>query len=320
MALRCSEAGGVDAAVRLMAQHPAEQRHGGMCELPMDETGCCSFVDENLCGYRVRYGTSTLPASCIKFPYAGMTTPARSLLGLSFACPTALQMLLDEPQLEIAEDQTAPPPAGVMTDFRGTDSAELAAQAEQFWAIHWEWLTFARASGGPPEQWLRAIGEQASGLSLPTVKLDSCPWSGARWNRQAALLLIAEGAAEQVLAAVYDDPGAPLPAPDVQERGGSDEVLNRYLIHRLLVPEFLVASASLGRLLGVLFALMARYRFERALGRSPGHAIANLDRLILHSDYPRRLFPDDVEETVAWPSLALLALAQLPDDEAPDRG
>jgi len=315
MALQCSEAGDLAEAVRLMAQHPTEQRLDGSCALPMDAEGACLFLEGRRCGYRVKHGTSTLPASCAKFPFVGVTTPKRRLLGLSFACPTALQALLDEQRVELVEDYAGGPPTDVLTDFRGDGSPDQAAQAEAFWELHWEWLSFARSATSPPEQWLRTLAERASGLSLPSLQIGPSFWSLARFSRQAAAPLLAEGASEQVLAAVFDAPGPAQASADVEAAGADDSILNRYLVHRLLVPEFLVTRASLGRLLGVLFAIVARYRIERSRGHAPGRAIANVDRLILHSDYHRTLFPDDVDEAVAWPSLALLALVRQPTEQ-----
>jgi hypothetical protein len=314
MALHCSEAGDLAATLRLMAQHPTERRLDGSCALPMDGAGACVFLEGNLCGYRVKHGTSTLPASCAKFPFVGVVTPKRRLLGLSFACPTALQALLEERRVELVEDYPGAPPTDVLTDFCGDGSPDQAAQAEAFWELHWEWLSFARRATAPPEQWLRTLAEQASGMSLPSVEVSPSFWSRSRFSRQAAAPLLAEGASEQVLAAVFDDPGAPQAPADAGARGADDRILNRYLVHRLLVPEFLVTGASLGRLLGVLFAIVARYRIERSRGHAPGRAVANIDRLILHSDYHRTLFPDAVGEAVAWPSLALLALVRQPPE------
>lgn len=269
------------------------------------------FLAGDGCDYRLKHGCETLPVSCVKFPYLGLLTPKRRLYGLSFTCPTALELFARRKELEL-RDHVGPPPTSAACDFLGPEPADERSQAAAFWDLQWAWLRFLRAADGSPAMRLKALAEQAAGLDLPVVELGTDFWSLPQWDRSAGKALMRAGGLEAVLQEVYEDErnlGATV-ATEPALGDDEDALLGLYLEHRLLAPEFLMTGASLARLLGALFAAVARFRIEKARGSTALDAIANLDRLLLHSDYLPQLFAAHVEEAKVWPSLALLALAR----------
>ena len=109
-----------------------------------------------------------------------------------------------------------------------------------------------------------------------------------------------------LLRVVCDDVAPRITPDDLVDDPDDDAILNRYLDHRLLVPEFLITGASHLRLLATLMAAAARFRVLRARGVRALHAIIELDRVILHSNWVPALFADGRDEMGA-----LLALWSL---------
>ncbi len=310
MAERCSDVGNLDAVVRLLGQHPEQRRLEGICALPMNDDGACMFLDaDNRCAYRSKHGDETLPDSCLKFPYLGLLTPRRRLLGLSFTCPTALDLFAGQKRLELIDDLRDPVPTEYCCDFLGDSEPREDSPATVFWDVHWEWFRQFRQLSGTPAQRLRALAQQVAPVELPTTQVAADFWQAERFGVEQATPLLRQGAAPEVLEAVFDDHAKRIELPYEEEDLGADDALNRYLEHRLLVPEFLITGASLARLLGVLFAILARFRRERARGKGVLASIMHLDRLLLHSDFIPQLFPADVDEPQAWQSLAMIALS-----------
>ncbi len=312
MAERCTSRRDTETALRLVKEHNVERRLDGSCALPMTPDGACMFLrDDNLCRYRIAHGDETLPISCTKFPLLGILTPKRRLYGLSFSCPTALTLLATSPQLELVEAYAGPPPSEVLCDISGDDGESGPHPlAITFWDAHWDWLSLLRRTSGCAPARLRVLAESMAGCALPTVSLEPAFWTARQFDPQAGAPLLRQGAVRSILEAVYDDHSARSEPTDIPADPDEQLLLNRYLDHRLLAPEFIMTGASLARLLGVLFVIVARYRLERARGTRPLHAIMHLDRLLLHADYLDQLFPEDVPETEAWQTLAMMALAQ----------
>lgn len=309
MTERCFAAGADTDALRLLDEHREGRRLEGLCSVPRSAQGSCWFRRQDRCDYRVKHGTDTLPTACTKFPYVGLLTPSRRLLGVSFACPASLALLARQTKVAPSEVEHDSVPTTVYYDFRGEQADGSAAAAEQFWAIHWSWCELLRGSSGSAPERLRSLALQASGVELPRPRVGACFWKQSVLQDELAGDLLHSGARREVVAALFASP-VPLQAPLVGiEPCDEEALLNRYLDHRLLLPEFLLKGASLGRLLGVLFALVARFRSARANGVAPLDAIRHLDQLALHSDFVSQLFPPDIPEPDAWQSLAMTALA-----------
>ncbi|MCC6526043.1 MAG: hypothetical protein IT373_25575, partial [Polyangiaceae bacterium] len=244
MAARCTAAGALVPALRLVRAHAHEERLEGSCALPMEADGACLFLQKDrLCGYRLAHGVDTLPASCRRFPFLGMLTPKRRLYGLSFACPTALELLAAQTSdvWRTEPDDAAPAPTETLCDFAGSEDDGSRAAATAFWDEHWRWVELWHASEGTPEARLAALLEAVAGLELPRA------WLAGATEPEPFGALVAAGADARVLGALAAEhrrapPAelATLPASD------DDALLARYLGHRLLVPEFLMTGASLG--------------------------------------------------------------------------
>lgn len=315
MATATDDAGHTKVSMRLLEEHLPDRRLDGTCAVPMTPDGACMFLENNLCGYRMKFSSETLPTTCRRFPQLGVVTPRRTLYGLSFSCPTALSLLVARPRLEIrAHDGDAP--MDMPCDFRGADDGEEDPAAVAFWDMHWAWLERFRSFEGTPAQRLRALVREVADLELsaPTEKLP--PWTSLGDDPSTRRRLEEAGADARVLCGFFDESSARRDPGDVGAVADEDALLGSYLEHRLMLPEFLMTGASLGRIIGVLFAAVARYRFERARGATAPAAIAHLDAILLHSNYVPGLFPDDVPEPDAWQTLAMLALAEVAPEPA----
>lgn len=305
---KLEQAGRMREALRLRTAHKPDRREGEACVMPTDG-GACMFLRDNLCGYRIDFGHETLPVSCGKFPYLGMITPERRLVGLSFACPTALDLLAAGGDAPVLDGHDGELPLSEMWDLRGDAPDDPASPAWQFWETHWSWYEVFRELTGTPAERVDALARRATGAEVPVVAVDERLWSGSELDLRFAEPLLAMGADEDVLAAVYARNFGRIEPDDIANDPSGDDLLNRYLDHRLMVPEFLSSRASLVRLLGAMFAAVARYRIERAWGKRVMYAVLHIDRLIQHSDYVSGLFPDDLPEMEACRSLWLLARA-----------
>jgi hypothetical protein len=305
MASRVTARGDLTLALQVLAGHVDEARLDGAGALPMTANGACMFLRNNLCSYRTTYGEDTLPRSCRRFPHLAMLTPRRALYGLSFACPTALALLCARPTLMLVAGGEAPPTEPY--DFRGGDDEEENPDAVAFWETHWSWLATLRALEGAPAERLRALVEGVSGVTLPVVEGGPEGWAAS--EGALADTLAEAGVVSSVVAELVAD-HSPRSDPGPLEVSDEDTLLGAYLEHRMMVPEFLMTGASLGRLIGALFAIVARFRFERARGVSAAAALAHVERLLLHSDLLDRMFGAHPSEPEVWQSLGVLALAR----------
>ena len=305
MALKCAEKGEAEDALLLMAAHLPERRQGAACVMPTRQ-GMCMFLEDNLCGYRMRHGAETLPVSCKKFPYVAIRTPERIIMGLSFACPTALDMLARGGG-ELIDDFRGQPPSMPVFDFRGDEPATPDSPAVQFWDTHWSWFEVFCSLQGRPQERLHELGKRASGCDPPEVAVDERFWNTP--DPELAKPLVDNGALMSVLTVLFNDRPPRCEPEDILDDPEDDVLLNHYLNHRLLVPEFLSRRASLVRLLGMLFAAVARFRIDRAHGKRAMHAILHLDRLILHSDLVDDLFACSEDEMAVCATLWLAANA-----------
>jgi hypothetical protein len=316
MADKCFASGADADALRLLDEHRAGRRIEGLCAVPRSPLGACWFRREARCSYRLKHGGDTLPVACMKFPYLGLLTPTRRLLGTSFACPAALALLARQADVAPADAAAPPPHPVVCYDFRGSESDGSAELAREFWAIHWDWWELVRASTGPAAERLATLARRASGVELPRVGVDARFWTSPALCDEFAAELLERGAERAVLAGLFPSPVPLQPPLGWPEPADEEALLNRYLQHRLLLPEFMLKGASLGRLLGVMFALVARFRMARARGMAALDAIRHVDQLALHSDFTNQLFPPEVPEDRAWPSLGMVALASSSPERA----
>jgi hypothetical protein len=283
--------------------------------LPMKDEVCVFLGEDRLCTLRKRFGEAVYPAVCKKFPFLAIRTPDRQILGLTFSCPTALELLAQEPAFKPrVETGTPPVDRGASLhledrryiDFRG-DSTGL----EAFWKAHWDFLDrLARHPEPQPARRLAALAEALTGIEAPppaVVRRDL-------W-RQGAF----EPAVERELRRLTGEvpPGLPWlwvdiqpqsftldPLPDLDE----DALLMRYLLHRTFLPIAYTYRADGSFLLATLFAMIARYRIERARGHAPLVAIRNLDRYFIHTGNSGAIFGTEADHP-AWQAMSALAMA-----------
>ena len=298
----------------------ASRRRGpeGTCALPMRGDGSCTFLESSLCGYRLAHGVETMPVSCRKFPYLALLTPRRLLVGLSFACPTAVDLLATRGPGELLEDAPGPPPTSTYCDMAGDRPEDDDSPAAHFWAAHWSLARMFAGLSGTPEERLDALARRATEREPVASELPESLWSRPHLSPGEASPLIDALAAERSLEAattisllqmVCDDEAPRIAPTEIVADPPDDVILNRYLDHRLLVPEFLITGASHLRLLATLFAACARFRVQRARGVRALHTVIDLDRMILHSNWVPALFADGRDEMDVLTALWSMATA-----------
>ncbi|MCC6621802.1 MAG: hypothetical protein IT385_11140 [Deltaproteobacteria bacterium] len=277
--------------------------------------GACVFLDEGLCGLRRTDPRAAYPSVCQRFPYLSILTPDRHLLGLTLACPTALQLFADEPAFEIVEEPGGEPPTDYVSwvaqpdrDYTLVDGR--ATDADSFWAAHWDWLArLRRRPEADPVARVLAFAEEVTGQARPSATpLSELLW--ARGPDDAALdaLAAATGHRPSALSFIWSRQ----PGDDYADRvvTSVDEaaLLGRYLLHRMLVPPVYVARADLRVQLVTLLAVLVRWRAARARGKTPIDAARSCDRMIIHSPTIGALAADLIDGRAGcrWRTLASL--------------
>ncbi|MCB9732072.1 MAG: hypothetical protein H6745_05505 [Deltaproteobacteria bacterium] len=304
-----------DARAPLFDPATAEASDDGFFPLPLTAERACHFLEDKLCGYRGHFGAETLPTPCRVYPYASILTPTRQLLGLIFTCPTALGLLAAEPALAVVVDPDGEPPMPFVGDLASDRRAYVDAHGERvsaaaFWDLHWALFERFRASAGAGDvlSRLRALAEHAFDAPCPEpLALTAESLGETRFDAALTGQIFLRGGSPFLLPTLFE-PRRPRPLdeplPDYER--GEDDLLGRYLEHRLLVPTFLEERADLGFLVGLLLALAARYRIERARGLEPLYAIHQLDAVFVQGTMPERLFP--AGGRVDWRTVAMIGL------------
>lgn len=291
MASVCEAKGAPEKArhLRLANDHQVN----GWVSMPKVE-GACMFLENDLCGYRMHFDHETLPNPCVTFPYLAMRTPARELIGLSFACPTALDLLARQTSRELIEETSdIAPPTRTVTDFTG----EEGSGAAEFFEILSSWYTLFVELEGRPIDRLDALARRASGQEVPAVEVDPGLWATPEPDEDQAQPLLAQGVPPDLILALLEHHEPMGQADDVTPDLEPGVLLGRFLEHRLLVPEFIIHHAGLTRVLGALFAAVVRERIERERGHRPAQAVMAVDGLISHSGWLRSIFAygDEIE-------------------------
>lgn len=244
--------------------------------LPKREDGTCTFIEQGLCGYRVRFGVQTQPRPCRTFPYISLRTPTQRLLGLDFSCPTAARMLAAATTVEAVDYGSTELPSPFVRDLAGQDAlnhAGWAARAALFEA-------YQRAKGAPLARLAAAAAEVAA---IPTATAGGpIVWSAPHLPGALVPPLLARSVDPLDAAALFDptEPMAPLDhPPQVNDPEG---LFNRYLAHRILAPGFLRRPPTPERLVDGVAAAAVRFHVERARGATPLAAIRLTELWLLH--------------------------------------
>jgi Fe-S-cluster containining protein len=291
----------------------------GWAVLPRVDKNCALLGEDNLCTVRKRFGMSAYPEVCKKFPYLSILTDDRQLVGLTFQCPTALQLLAEESQFElVVELDTEPPvervafvnsPTRTYFDVRGNP-----VDCATFWKGHWELFErFRQRPETDPVLRLTAFAEAETGEEAPApavVRRDiwiqgafepsvereltrlageippGLPWLWINFDAQAYTL----------------DPLPPL------DQAGEHSLVMRYLMHRMLMPISYISICDPRFLISTMFAMVARYRIERARGHDPVACIRQLDRFFVHTSNPGAIFGSE-STFFPWRAMASLARA-----------
>jgi len=269
--------------------------------IPSDDDFRCAFLtDTDLCDHRMTHGEGALPGCCAKFPFIIVMTPARFLVAISFACPTALGLLAGQTELEPYEVPDGMLPADTFLNASGP-SSQYRRLDGTLWdaAGFWEAVDAARGtlSGRTADEGL---------LELSRRWLDWAPDSrdGAAWT--AARTLLDDFSGESPTHALLDQiwsttAGGSHDATDLPPCPGADELLRRLLAHRLAVPAWLTPHWSPDRLVTGLWAMALRFRLERLRGADAYTALWRVDRLVSHGSFIADLLH---ESTAALSELA----------------
>lgn len=136
--------------------------------LPRVERTCAFLGGDNLCTVRTRFGDRAYPAVCKKFPYLSIVTTDQQLVGLSFQCPSALELLAHETHFEVVTEDGEPPVERVAF-VNSPERTYLSAtgetiSAEAFWHQHQGLLArlLARPEADPVAR-LTAFAEELTG-------------------------------------------------------------------------------------------------------------------------------------------------------------
>ncbi len=301
-----------DPRAPLMDEERAEHLDGWL-GLPRVAEEACVFLEGRLCGWRLRHGTASLPKICGSYPHMGLLTPRRLLFGLMFSCPTALGLLAREDGHPLLHEPDGALPTHEIAVALDRDDCRLLdgtrTDADAFFEALWTWgQRFRASSGRPAERLLALTGVDPSELPLPG--LDPAALRAYQPPPEWVSLALEEGAFELLLGLWSTEPArdyaADPPPPDLDEPA----FVGRYLAHRLLLPVGLGTTWSLSRLLTMLFAMLVRYRLERARGFEPLRAVQRLDILAVHMGLFAGLCPRPDDDR--WQLLAAMALALEP--------
>ena len=145
-------------------------------QLPVDDQGACVFLDGSLCGYRQRHGPETLPAACRRYPRLALRTPERTLLELSLACPTALDLFVQRPRPSFATGDV-PLADDIAFDVRTSeveyrDLAGGPLDAATFWEQHRVLCDRFSAMRGDPLTRLLDWTAEFAGVPIVPIALD----------------------------------------------------------------------------------------------------------------------------------------------------
>jgi Fe-S-cluster containining protein len=153
-------------------------REGERPLLPQDGEQCVFLGSDNLCRVRTRLGERVYPSVCRKYPFLSIHTGERQVFGLSFQCPTALQLLAEETRFEVQVEVGSEPPVDRVAwlgdaERECFDLSGRRLPVGAFWELHWS--LFERFRARPeahPTQRLIAFSEEVTGLEAPApVKL-----------------------------------------------------------------------------------------------------------------------------------------------------
>lgn len=292
------------------------ERAGGWPILPRDGERCVFLGEDDLCRVRTHLGEALYPQVCRKFPYLSLLTSDRHVVGLSFQCPTALQLLAEEPAFEVVVEPAGEPPVERVAYLGGADreACDLAGRAigiEAFWSLHWSLFEALRARPeARPFERLAAFAEAITGQALPEpIEMRPALWrQGAFEPSIVAQLEARAGASPLGLPSLWmhipPQAYALDPLPPLDE----DALLTRYLLHRVACPTYYLHACDPRFMLMTLFAMLARHRIERARGFDPLAAVRNLDRFFVHSGGSAAILSGGSTND-AWRAMAALARA-----------
>lgn len=262
-------------------------------QLPVDDQGACVFLDGSLCGYRQRHGPETLPAACRRYPRLALRTPERTLLELSLACPTALDLFVQRPRPSFATGDV-PLADDIAFDVRTSeveyrDLAGGPLDAATFWEQHRVLCDRFSAMRGDPLTRLLDWTAEFAGVPIVPIALD---WTTAIAGDDDSLPLpyLLQGGdlplLAMLLAATREPPGEidlPTKHPD------DSELLAGYLERRLQVPTWLRPAFSLDALLCGLHGMAIRYWVERERGSGGPETVWRLDKQFVHGGFVAQL-------------------------------
>ena len=298
-----------DARAELMAEGALEEIDGWQ-QLPRAD-GACVFLEQNLCSLHKRFGATTTPGACRKFPYLVLLTDDRLVASLSFQCPTALELLAHAPSFEtVVEDEGEPPTDSVSflaePDADYFDLQGHKVSAADFWRQHWQLLDrlVARPEADPVER-LIAFAAAETGQAAPgPVALPPEVWSKPWWNMAVGREL------ERATGERAHDLGwwwVVMPPQDYTfDRPADldeDAFVMRYLLHRMFAPVWYLHHRDLRFGLAMLFALLVRIRMECARGHDVTVAVRHTDRFFVHVPNPEQLFgtrADPIDPDLPW--------------------
>lgn len=310
--------GEVDDPLRHRMRSDTIQTIEGWPVLPRVDRTCAFLGADSLCTVRTRFGERAYPAVCKKFPYLSIVTTDQQLIGLSFQCPSALELLAHEAHFEVVVEDGEPPVERVAF-VNSPERTYLSAHgeplsADAFWAQHKDLVArFLARTELDPAVRLTAFAEELTGeVAPPPVVVRRDVWL------QGAF----EPSVERELSRVAGPipPGLPWlwiqidpqeytleGVPDFDAAAEKALVL-RYLMHRLVMPVAYISLCDPRFMLSTLFAMLARYRIERARGYGPLQSIRQLDRFFVHTSNPGALFGSE-SAFISWRAMASLARA-----------
>ncbi len=287
-------------------QQPPQE--DGMVEMPMTDSGHCVFLDGADCGLRRDISPRALPGSCRRFPLKAMLTPRRILVEMSYVCVTSLALLGAQERAGLETVDTCPIDYVLQVCEPGYAyhaAGGAASTAEAFWDTHWEWLQTFAALGGAPTERVSALARLVLGDPPAPLGVDWAALAAAGRQASAHGRFMMAGGRLEVLADVewapytpiWDLGGAPIPTDEPR-------LVNRYLEHCLLAPEWLGRDFSPEGLVYGLYAIVLMYRTARDWGANPLEAVWLTDRRLRHQGgFKRGGRPPH------WQSMAMLALS-----------
>ena len=287
--------------------------------LPRVDRTCAFLGADSLCTVRTRFGDRPYPAVCKKFPYLSIVTTDQQLVGLSFQCPSALELLGIETRFEVVVEVDTEPPVERVAFVNSPERTYLSATGEKidparFWDQHKVLLAdfLARPETDPVER-LTRFSEALTGEDAPppaVVRKDIWLQGSFEPSVERELTRLA-GPIPPGLPWLWiqiDPQDYTLEGVPTFDTKAEKALLLRYLMHRILMPVAYISLADPRFLLSTLFAMVARYRIERARGYAPLDCIRQLDRFFVHTSNPGALFGTEAT-FISWRAMASLARA-----------